>query len=225
LKFLLLHNIDTIRSRFSVTPEQMEFISKYIKAHRLTFDDGYTSIYKFLYSAGKQICHKTTVFLVAAKIGALNDWDKSGELAGQPLLNWDEILELQKSGVRVGSHGLTHRDLTKLDNKELDREVKESRRILEEKLGQIVEGFAYPFGYFNQKVIDAVKAAGYKWAVTTSDSIWEGRGNPYRIRRIKISGLDSKFIIWAKITGLYDIKSFWKLPHLVSEKMTLLFKK
>ena len=211
--------------KFCITHEMAKTIFTQGKDCRFMFDDGYRSIYDVLISAGQRICNKTYIFCVTGKIGGLNDWDKGGELAGKQLLNWEEIIELQALGVKFGSHSLTHANLTKLDNKELEREVKESKRILEEKIGREVEGFAYPFGYFNQKVIDAVKAAGYKWAVTTSDLIWEGRGNLYRMRRINISGFDSKFLIWSKMTGLYDIKSFWKLPVLALEKMELLLKR
>jgi peptidoglycan/xylan/chitin deacetylase (PgdA/CDA1 family) len=163
------------------------------------------------------------LFLVAGKIGATNDWDSSGELAGKPLLSWDQVEELNKLGVRFGSHGLTHADLTKLDHEELDREVRESKRILEQKFGQVVEGFAYPFGFFNEKVIGAVKAAGYRWAVTTSDSVWEGLGNPYRMRRINISALDPDWLLRVKINGFYDIKAVCELPRLIRQKVALYF--
>jgi peptidoglycan/xylan/chitin deacetylase (PgdA/CDA1 family) len=163
------------------------------------------------------------VFLVASKVGKVNDWDTSGELSGKPLLTWEQIGKLQSFGVRFGSHSLTHADLTKLDGVGLEREVKESKRILEEKIGQSVEGFAYPFGFFNKKVIEAVRQAKYKWAVTTSDSIWEGWGDPYRLRRIKVSGLDPEWLLRAKMNGLYDIKAVWELPRLIQEKATLYF--
>jgi peptidoglycan/xylan/chitin deacetylase (PgdA/CDA1 family) len=158
-----------------------------------------------------------------AKITGVNDWDRSGELTGKPLLTWEQIGELRKLGVRFGSHSLTHTDLTKLDDAGLEREVKESKRILEEQLGQEVEGFAYPFGFFDERVISAVKAAGYKWAVTTSDSIWEGWGDPYRLRRVNISGLDPDWLLSAKLNGLYDIKAVCELPRLIREKVTLYF--
>ena len=126
--------------------------------------------------------------------------------------------------MRFGSHSLTHVDLTKLGESELEREIKESKEILEEKLNETIEGFAYPYGFFNERVIRAVRNAGYRWAVTTSDSIWEGRGNPYRMRRINISGLNPDWLLRAKLNGLYDIKALWELPRLLWEKVVLSMK-
>ncbi len=126
------------------------------------FDDGYQSIYDVLVSAKPEICNRVYIFCVAGKIGGVNDWDAEGELSGKLLLNWNQILELQSLGIRFSSHGLTHADLTKLGDRELEKETRESKRILEERIGEPVEGFAYPFGYFNERVIKAVKAAGYE---------------------------------------------------------------
>jgi peptidoglycan/xylan/chitin deacetylase (PgdA/CDA1 family) len=221
LKNLLLHIIGDKADKFCVTHEMAKAIFSKEKNYCFMFDDGYRSIYDVLISAGPGICNKTYIFCVAGRIGCANDWDRSGRLSGKRLLGWDESLELQTLGVKFGSHSLTHADLTNLDDEELEREVKESKRILEERLGQEVEGFAYPFGFFNERVITAVKAAGYKWAVTTSDSVWEGWGNPYRMRRINISGLDPAWLLRAKLNGLYDIKAFWELPKLVGEKIKL----
>jgi hypothetical protein len=219
----MLHAVNSVPEKFSVTHETLNKLFAMGKKYRFMFDDGYQSIFNVLASAVPEICRRVHIFLVVAKIGGVNDWDVSGELFRKRLLDWEQILELQSLGVRFGSHSLTHTDLTKLEVRELDREVKESKFILEEKIGQPVEGFAYPFGYFNGRVITAVKDAGYKWAVTTSDSIWEGFGNPYRMRRINVSGLDPDWLLRVKINGLYDIKAVWELPRLIREKVTLYF--
>jgi len=223
LKNLLLHMIGDKPDKFCVTHEMAKAIFSKEKKCCSMFDDGYQSIFDVLASVAPEICRRVHIFLVVAKIGGVNDWDISGELSGKCLLGWEQILELQSLGVKFGSHGLTHADLTKLGDVELEREVKESKGILEEKLGEEVEGFAYPFGFFNERVITAVKAAGYAWAVTTSDSVWEGLGNPYRMRRINISGLDPEWLLRAKINGFYDIKAVSDLPRLICEKIALYF--
>lgn len=219
----MLHSIGKVDSKYCVTLERLKQIIHKSQESIFTFDDGYADNSTYGRDAFATLSDRVIIFLVPGKIGRANDWDLSGKLIGKPLLTWEQISDLQSLGVKFGSHGLTHTDLTKLDNAELDREVKESKKILEEKLGQIVEGIAYPFGFFNEKVIDAVKAAGYKWAVTTSDSVWEGLGNPYRMRRINISGLDPEWLLGAKISGLYDIKAVWELPRLIQEKVALYF--
>jgi len=191
------------------------------KTGHFTFDDGYMNILGCGEEIFSLLGERAAIFLVAGKVGSLNDWDTTGELIGKPLLDWGQIRELKKLGVRIGSHSLSHADLTKLGDRELERETRESKKILEEKIGEPVEGFSYPYGYFNERVIDAVKDAGYRWAMTTSDSIWEGWGNPYRLRRINISGLDPDWLLRAKLSGFYDIKAVWELPALAWDKLTL----
>jgi len=222
-KSFMLHSIGNVNSEYRVTSERLRRITDKSPRSTITFDDGYVDNLTYGRDCFSTLRDRAIIFPVVGKIGGVNDWDVSGELLRKPLLDWEQILELQSLGVRFGSHGLTHTDLAKLGDVELEREVKESKRILEEKLGQSVEGFAYPFGFFNKRVITAVKAAGYKWAVTTSDSIWEGWGNPYRLRRINISGLDPDWLLRAKISGLYDIKAVWELPRLIQGKVTLYF--
>lgn len=159
------------------------------------------------------------VFIVAGKMGGVNDWDHNGELAGRQILSWEQARELQSAGMIFGSHGMAHCDLRKLDDRTLQSEVEDSKKLIEDKLGKKVNWFAYPYGYFDERTVRAVRKAGYKGAFTTDDSIWAGRGNPYRLRRIQISGLDSDRMLRTKISGMYDLKSLWTLPGMVASKI------
>jgi peptidoglycan/xylan/chitin deacetylase (PgdA/CDA1 family) len=222
-KIVMLHSTGGSEGRYTVSSL---VITKIIEKKRtiLSFDDGYSDVFVYAQDIFKKLSGRVIIFLVAGKIGRVNDWDSSCELAGKPLLSWEQIGELRKSGVQFGSHSLTHADLRKLENEELNREIRESKRILEEKLDQPIDGFSYPFGFFNNRVITALRNGGYKWAVTTSDSVWEGLANPYRIRRITISGFDPEWLLRAKLNGLYDIKALWELPKLVADKIRLTLK-
>jgi hypothetical protein len=225
VKYLMLHNFGLNQGLYTLDPKRMALLSQWQSANMITFDDGYRAVFDVLSLKGDDFCRRCILFPVVGKVGGRNDWDRTGELAGLPLLTWEQAWQLKERGVRFGSHGLTHVDLTKLCDKELERETKESKRILEERLDKPIEGFAYPHGFFNAKVISAVKDAGYKWAVTTSDSIWEGWRNPYRLRRIRISGLDPDCLFKLKMNGLYDIKAVWELPCLAVEKISSLGRK
>lgn len=221
----MLHSISERNSEYSVAAARLERLVDGNKKSLFTIDDGYADNFAYGEKSLKKLSNRAIIFLVVEKVGGINDWDAFGELTGKPLLGWEQIAELKKAGVRFGSHSLTHSDLTKLDDKELAKETAESKRILEERLGEPIEGFAYPYGYFNDRVISAVKKAGYKWAVTTSDSIWEGRGDPYRMRRVNISGLDPEWLTRAKLNGLYDVKAIWELPQLIWDKIALSLRK
>jgi len=61
----------------------------------------------------------------------------------------------------VGSHGMTHRDLTKLTFGELIYECGKSKEVLENLIGKPVNSFAYPYGFFNEKVRKVIRDCGY----------------------------------------------------------------
>lgn len=83
------------------------------------------------------------------------------------MLGWDEIIEMSKSGVHFGAHTKTHRNLCQLNAEEIRKELIDSKREIEERLGTEVLEFAYPFGIFNERVKEIVKDAGFKCARTT----------------------------------------------------------
>lgn len=85
------------------------------------------------------------------------------------MLSWQQIKEMSNSIISIGSHTVSHPVLTKLNSKELEYELSESKRILEEKLGCPVNSISYPNGNsdsFNDDVISKLKEIGYKVAFT-----------------------------------------------------------
>jgi peptidoglycan/xylan/chitin deacetylase (PgdA/CDA1 family) len=82
-------------------------------------------------------------------------------------LTWSQVRELRRAGMTIGSHTLTHALLTQEDSSTVQAEVTGSRRDLERELGSAVEHFAYPDGRFDDVVLAAVAAAGYRFAYTT----------------------------------------------------------
>jgi len=70
--------------------------------------------------------------------------------------------------MEVASHGLTHVDLTRADDRLLWQETSGSRSALCDLIGREVEGFCYPYGTVDQRVADTVRAAGYRYACAIS---------------------------------------------------------
>jgi len=91
-------------------------------------------------------------------------------------MDWDDLKRLREARMVVGSHSMTHGSLT-------EPEVRESRAVLEGRLGVRIEHFAYPRGERPPGAEDWVQAAGYRagWATKSGD---EG---PFRRRRLPIS--------------------------------------
>jgi peptidoglycan/xylan/chitin deacetylase (PgdA/CDA1 family) len=128
----------------------------------LTFDDGYAD---FLTEAVPRLRHHgctATVFVLPGLLGGTNSWDPDGPR--KALLTADDIRAARSAGMEVGSHGMLHRDLTTLDDVELDLELTRSRALLAEITGVEPDGFCHPFGALDRRTLRATRRAGYRYA-------------------------------------------------------------
>ena len=152
----------------------------------LTFDDAYKDFYECAWPLLRRYGFGATVFVPVTFVGQHAQWDRAfGEPAA--LMSWDELRALQRAGIRVGSHALTHRRLTGLGSEELKREVEESADVLMKRLGVFPSVFCYPYGYVDEQVRRAVEAAGYEYAVVGFGRIRRGE-NRYLVPRQEILG-------------------------------------
>ena len=155
----------------------------------LTFDDGFdgvrTRALPLLLARG----FRATVFAVSGRTGGINDWD--GETPGERLLTEAGLRELHAAGIEIGSHGATHRSLTKLTDAELAIEVAGSKEHLENILGAPVLSFCYPFGDFDDRVVEAVKSAGYRAATVIRGAIARDLSDPFRLPRVVVRGTNT----------------------------------
>jgi peptidoglycan/xylan/chitin deacetylase (PgdA/CDA1 family) len=90
-----------------------------------------------------------------------------GALEGLRPLSWEMLAEMRRAGITVGSHTSTHAVLTRETGQRVVEEIAGSRRALEGRLGARIDHFAYPDGAFDIAAVEAVAAAGYRFAYTT----------------------------------------------------------
>lgn len=128
----------------------------------LTFDDGYADFVDNALPLLTRWDCGATLFVLPGRLGGDNAWDPEGPR--KPLLTAAGIRRAAAEGVEIGSHGLTHVDLTKADDETLKAEVTESRSVLAELTGTTVDGFCYPYGTVDARAVDAVREAGYSYA-------------------------------------------------------------
>lgn len=158
----------------------------------LTFDDGFQGVARHAAAILRERGLAATVFLVTDCIGRTNAYDRPRGAPELPLMGWEEILQLKEEGWDFQSHGCTHRDLRRLDERSLERELLVSKSVLERRLGEPVEFFSYPYNVTNGRVIRAVARAGYQGAVACeSGSFWAGSPLAhYHLRRIMADAFD-----------------------------------
>ncbi len=176
---LCFHSISNSNDRYSISKDifEKEIIkiaknSKFISLEQalsqeklssssvaITFDDGYRDILTILPILKKHNI-KATAFVVSNPQKVSRDELKNENA----LLSLDEIKQLLEHKIEIGCHSATHNDLTILTKRELEKEILQSKKVLEKKLGVEVKYFAYPRGKYNNNVIQTVKRAGYKAA-------------------------------------------------------------
>lgn len=155
----------------------------------LTFDDGYCDFKEYAWPLLKQYGFSATVFLVASQIGKTNRWDAYyGE--SLPLLDWPDILLLQKEGIEFGSHTATHPHLTGISLSDVVKEACISRKVLQEGLGKPVPAFAYPYGSTDPVVQHLVGACGYIYGLTSVSRLSEFNDPMLALPRVEVSGSD-----------------------------------
>lgn len=152
----------------------------------VTFDDGYESVYQEAFPEMVERGIPGTVFPVVGSVGGLNTWDVNLALRQVRHLSWAQIKTLAEAGFEIGSHTLSHRDLTRLDNRTLRHELHTSKKMIEDLTGVGVRAISYPFGRSSSRVIDEAIAAGYSVGFTSfpksqNDKMAMGRWAIYSI--------------------------------------------
>jgi peptidoglycan/xylan/chitin deacetylase (PgdA/CDA1 family) len=115
-------------------------------------------------------------------------------------MGWDTLRELARDGVEIGSHTVSHAHLTRLGDAELDGELADAKRRLEDELGRPARLLAYPYGEHDSRVHDAVRRAGYAAAFAQ----WPGSSirNPYALPRASVYRGESLRRLTLKTTRL-----------------------
>ncbi|MEU9336755.1 polysaccharide deacetylase family protein [Streptomyces sp. NPDC048290] len=129
----------------------------------LTFDDGYADFTEQALPLLRRFGCGATLFVLPGRFGGDNAWDPLGPR--KPLLTEAGVRRAADDGIEIGSHGLTHLDLTRVDDANLTAEVTDSRARLTALTGAPVTGFCYPYGTVDARVVGAVRTAGYDYAV------------------------------------------------------------
>jgi peptidoglycan/xylan/chitin deacetylase (PgdA/CDA1 family) len=145
----------------------------------ITFDDGYRGVWANALPVLMRLHLPATAYVITDRI---SNGDPS-------FLTWKMLRVLERHRVAIGSHTVTHADLTTLSDAQALAELRGSRRTLERQLGRPVPWFAYPAGAFDARVVELVRRAGYRLAVTTQPGAVQSSQTPLELHRFEI--LDS----------------------------------
>lgn len=135
-----------------------------------TFDDGYEGVYRNAFPILKKYNFTATVFICPDLIGKENDWNRRDTVIRYHM-DLEMLYSLKENNWEIGSHGLGHYNLLRLSQTELEKNLEESKKKLEDIFGE-VDTFCYPFGDFNTYIRNLVSKY-YKFAF----SVTVGGGN------------------------------------------------
>lgn len=151
----------------------------------LTFDDGFASVGEAAAPLLAERGAPATLFLTTGFVGGDSRWPSLPPGAAVfPMLDWDGVERLHAAGWEIEAHTATHPDLRSCTDAQLADELDASADEIGRRLGRRPRGFAYPYGYFDERVVAAARER-FDWAVTARMSPARGPiGDPHRVPRL-----------------------------------------
>jgi peptidoglycan/xylan/chitin deacetylase (PgdA/CDA1 family) len=136
------------------------------RATLLTFDDGYQSMRTVTLPCLQRLTLPAVLFVPTDYVGKKNSFDADTE-PEEMVCDWHELAELERAGISVQSHGVSHRAFSGIGPEEQRNEIERSKAILESRLGKTINCFAYPYGDTGtspEAATGYLKLAGYEAA-------------------------------------------------------------
>ncbi len=186
----------------------------------VVFDDGYVGVHDLALEVLVRYRIPATLFLATEQIGRPVFPDSSPRL-GRPL-TWLEVQVLiRETGCAIGSHGHSHRPLTRLSSEKIREELKASRAAIENRVNQACRLFAYPYGAagtFDTRTEGLLSEGGFTIACTALWGQCRTGVHPLRLPRMRVSWCDTSHELEKSLAGCYD---WYRLLQLLQPRRTL----
>ena len=160
----------------------------------ITFDDGYRSVFEEAFPRLRDCGLSATLFLTLGKNPIDDSRQRFSSLCGREMLNWHEVAGLANAGWEIGAHTLSHPDLSRTPVTQAIREISESKRRIEERLGTTVAAFAYPYGRRNP-LAQQWLAEEFLCACGVSLALVSSSSDPFALERIDMCYLRSRHLL------------------------------
>lgn len=153
----------------------------------ITFDDGNATDYTVGLPVVLSRRLECISFVVASWIGE------------QGYLSRDVLREMTAAGVRIGSHGMDHRNWRSASPDSLKREIVHARRVIEGAAGSAVTEAAIPYGQYDARVLASLREAGYRHVYTSDGSV--AREGTWIVPRYSVKSTDTPESIRRVVCG------------------------
>jgi len=165
----------------------------------VTFDDGFENFAEIALPELSKRTIPSTVFIIADALGkAFGPQGRS-----EKVMSAQQIRALPLDLVTIGSHTSSHPFLPLLSENDARREITRSRAQIEEILGRKVLLFSFPFGAFNDNLVDICREAGYRRVFTTLPKFAFEEPDEFEVGRVRVDPTDWPLEFRLKLAGAY----------------------
>ncbi len=171
------------------------------KVAAITFDDGLADFADHALPLLTKHKVPSTLFVTSGYVGGSGQWLAPLGEGDRPMLDWAGVRAVEAAGVEIGGHSHTHPMMDLLPAARLADEVNRCKGLLEDQLGHVVGGFAYPFGYHNRSVRRAVAGAGHRWACTVGHTLSHPGDDVFALGRVVIRNDTTPALLAAHLAG------------------------
>lgn len=155
----------------------------------ISIDDGYRSVYNIALPILKKYGFRAIFFIYIDFVGVSKN-----------AITWNQLREMKRDGFEIGSHTISHCDLSSQREGEdtqtymdrIEKELRVSKQIIDKKLEQNTVILSFPYGRYNQMVLDMCKRLGYKIAVSVKRGSNPFFADPFVLKRDQILKRDIK---------------------------------
>ena len=155
----------------------------------LTLDDGYLNNYELAFPILKKHGARAVVYPILSDIGGRGvTWPGATEQTPADMMTAAQIREMAEAGIEFGSHLLEHRPLTGMSDVEQKEQLETSKKRLEALVGRPVLSIAYPYGAWDDGVVERTRTAGYRYGLTTEPGTNPADTDPLKLRRYTAKG-------------------------------------
>jgi len=164
----------------------------------ITIDDGLRSFYENGLALVKKYQAGVTVFVNTESVG----W--------KDYMTWEQIKELIKVGVQIGNHShkhdffLNYPDSIRAERFESD--LLKAEQEFKDNLGFVPDVYAFPYGEYDDEMINLLKKRGYKVAFAQNSGVWTSNTNLLAVPRFPSAGE------YVKLSGFAEKVKMYGLP-------------
>jgi len=166
----------------------------------ITFDDGYRSVLEHAVPVLRERGFPATIFVPTKWIGTHNTWDDPSDVSHE-LMTGEELVELDRAGFSVETHGHAHIDYARSDPRTVEADVRSAVERLTELLGRQPRYLAYPYGRATAAAAAEAARLGLRGAFGLDRPL--GPFGDFALRRVPIVPADARPLFALKTAGRY----------------------